>query len=96
MIKDFASKKAADIYNGLNTRYSRLLPKQLHCKAQRLFDQLNAVTKIETLRVPPSNNLEKLKGDLAEFWSIRINVQWRIIFTWKEGNAYAVDIVDYH
>jgi len=96
MIKNFASKVVTDIYNGLNTPDSRKVPRELHEKAQRLLDQLNAITKIETLKIPPSNNLEKLKGDLANFWSIRVNKQWRIIFRWEEGNAYNVDIVDYH
>jgi len=48
------------------------------------------------VRVPPSNKLEKLSGDLKEFYSIRINNQWRIIFQWESGNAFEVKIVDYH
>jgi len=96
MIKSFASKIAEDIYHGINSRYARKLPRALHAKACRLLDQINAITQIDTLRVPPSNNLEKLKGNLIEYWSIRINVQWRIIFQWKNGNVWQVDIVDYH
>lgn len=95
MIKSFSSKVAQDIYNGLNSRYSRTLPKELH-KAYRLLDQLNAITLVETLQIPPSNHLEKLTGKLKEFWSIRINKQWRIIFKWDKGNAEKVDIIDYH
>ena len=49
-----------------------------------------------TLKVPPSNHLERLKGDLVGYWSLRINKQWRIIFQWEKGEAYALDIVDYH
>jgi len=96
MIKHFSSKLAQDIYNGANSRYARQFPPELHAKAQRLLDQLNAITRIETLRIPPSNHLEKLKGDLESYWSLRINKQWRLIFQWREGDAYQVDIVDYH
>ena len=96
MIKNLASKVTEDIYDGVNSRHSRRIPKELHEKICRLLDQLYAVTKIETLRIPPSNNLEKLKGDLAEHWSIRVNKQWRIIFKWEMNNAYDVEIVDYH
>ena len=96
MIENFDSKCAEDIYNGINSRYSRKLPQNLHAKARRLLDQLNAITKVETLSVPPSNHLEKLKGNLAGYWSLRINKQWRIVFIWKEKNAFNVDILDYH
>ena len=96
MIKNLASKITEDIYDGVNSRHSRQIPKELHEKICRLLDQLDAVTKIETLRVPPSNNLEKLKGDLAGYWSVRINKQWRIIFKWEMNNACDVEIVDYH
>lgn len=57
---------------------------------------LRAATKIGDLLVPPGNRLEKLKGDRAGQWSIAINMQWRICFRWDEGNAYDVEIVDYH
>ena len=96
MIENFDSKCAEDIYNGINSRYSRKLPQNLHAKARRLLDQLNATTKVETLSVPHSNHLEKLKGNLAGYWSLRINKQWRIVFIWKEKNAFNVDILDYH
>ena len=96
MIKSFKSRIAEDIYHGTSSRYARQLPSDLKAKACRLLDQLNAITRVDTLKVPPSNHLEKLKGDLAEYWSIRINKQWRVIFQWQEGDAYNVDIVDYH
>lgn len=57
---------------------------------------LNNSQNINDLRVPPSNRLEKLGGDLKEFYSIRINDQWRIIFKWKSGQAQEVKIIDYH
>ena len=57
---------------------------------------INAAKVIEDLRVPPNNRLEQLKGNLKEYHSIRINDQYRVIFKWKDNNAYDVDIVDYH
>lgn len=96
MIKSFKSATAHDIYHGISSRHARKLPQHLHEKAARLLDQLNAISRIDTLRIPPSNHLEKLKGDLADYWSIRINQQWRVIFQWQEGDAYQVDILDYH
>lgn len=65
-------------------------------RAKRKLESLNAAARLEDLKVPPSNRLEKLRGDLAEFYSIRINDQWRIVFRWVESNAHAVSIVDYH
>ena len=57
---------------------------------------LDAATALEDLRVPPANRLEKLKADREGQWSIRINDQWRVCFAFREGNAYEVEIVDYH
>ena len=57
---------------------------------------LDAAETLEDLRLPPANRLEKLSGDREGQYSIRINDQWRICFTWREGNAYSVEIVDYH
>ena len=64
--------------------------------ALRKLRMLDAATRLEDLRVPPGNRLEKLKGDRAGQHSIRINDQWRICFVWKNGDAYDVEIVDYH
>jgi proteic killer suppression protein len=65
-------------------------------RAKRKLEAVHAAARLEDLRVPPSNRLEKLKGDLKAFHSIRINDQWRIIFRWIEGHAYEVAIIDYH
>ena len=96
MIKGFRSKLAEDIYHGADSRFARKLPEMLHAKARRLLDQVNAATVVDTLRVPPGNRLEKLRGDFAGFWSIRINSQWRVIFRWLNNDSYEVDILDYH
>jgi toxin HigB-1 len=65
-------------------------------RAKRKLEALHAAARLDDLRVPPSNRLEKLKGDLKAFHSIRINDQWRIIFRWLDGEAHDVAIVDYH
>jgi toxin HigB-1 len=62
----------------------------------RKLGVVDAAERLEDLRVPPGNRLEKLKGKRAGQHSIRINDQWRICFNWKDGNAYDVEIVDYH
>ncbi len=64
--------------------------------AKRKLEAVNAASKLDDLSVPPSNRLERLKGDLKEFYSIRINDQWRIIFEWRDGEPYRVRIMDYH
>lgn len=64
--------------------------------ALRKLDQIDASIAIEDLRAPPGNRLEKLKGDRAGLWSIRINDQWRVCFRWQDGDAWDVEIVDYH
>jgi proteic killer suppression protein len=64
--------------------------------AKRKLEALNAAARLDDLRVPPSNHLEKLKGDLRGFHSVRINDQWRVIFQWIDGHAHEVSIVDYH
>jgi len=96
MIQSFRSKVAQDIFDGKHSRHARKIPRELHDKVRRLFDQINAATKVETLKVPPGNGLEKLSGDLASFWSLRVNKQWRVIFHWDNGSAFNVDVVDYH
>lgn len=96
MIKSFGDKTTRDIYDGEESRNSRKVPAELHDKIIRLLDQINAAPTIEVLKVPPGNRLEKLKGDLREFWSIRINDQWRVIFKWENGDAFGVKVADYH
>jgi proteic killer suppression protein len=64
--------------------------------AKRKLEALHAASRLEDLMVPPSNRLEKLRGDLKDFHSIRINDQWRVIFKWIKGEPHEVRIVDYH
>lgn len=96
MIKSFKSKLAKDVFDGISSRYSRKLPNELLEITIRKLDQLNAVTALKDLNVPPNNKLKKLKGDLDDFWSIRINNQYRITFCWLDKDAHEIDIVDYH
>jgi proteic killer suppression protein len=64
--------------------------------AKRKLEALNAAVRLEDLAVPPSNRLEKLRGDLKEYYSIRVNDQWRVVFKWRNGDAIDVRIMDYH
>jgi proteic killer suppression protein len=65
-------------------------------RAKRKLEAVNAASRLDDLTIPASNRLEKLKGDLKDFHSIRINDQWRVIFMWIDGEPYEVRIVDYH
>ena len=65
-------------------------------RAKRKLEAVNAASRLEDLRVPKSNRLEKLKGELKNFHAIRVNDQWRVIFKWHDGDAHEVRIVDYH
>jgi proteic killer suppression protein len=93
MIVSFGSKETEKIW--LGERVSKL-PNEIQEIGRRKLRMLNNSQNIIDLKVPPSNKLEKLKGDLKAFFSIRINDQWRIIFKWDNGNASEVAIVDYH
>jgi proteic killer suppression protein len=64
--------------------------------AKRWLEAINAAHRLDDFLVPPSNRLEKLKGNLKGFFSIRINDQWRVIFKWIDGDAYEVRVIDYH
>ncbi|MBU1044942.1 MAG: type II toxin-antitoxin system RelE/ParE family toxin [Candidatus Omnitrophica bacterium] len=96
MIINFKSQATQDIYDGINSKAARKMPVTIWKVAGRKLDMINAALKINDLKVPPGNKLEQLSGDLEEFYSIRINDQYRIIFRFKDSNAYDVDITDYH
>jgi toxin HigB-1 len=96
MIRGFANKTARDVYHGANSKQARKLPQELHGRARRLMDQLNAAPSLDFLLVPPGNRFEKLYGDLSGHWSLRINDQWRVVFRWAGNDAYDVSIMDYH
>jgi len=93
VIKSFRCQETERIYRG---RFSRRLPRNIQRLAARKLEMLSAANQLKTLRIPPSNRLEKLKGDRSGQYSIRIDDQWRICFIWKDGDAYEVEIADYH
>ena len=93
MIRTFACKETERIWR---EEYSKRIPGNIQKLALRKLRMLDAASRIETLRVPPGNRLEKLKGDRSAQHSIRINDQWRICFVWREPYADDVEIVDYH
>ena len=93
MIVSFGDKETEKIWKGERVGS---LPTEIQEIARRKLRMLNNSQNIADLRIPPSNRLEKLKGKLADFYSIRINDQWRITFKWNNGNASEVTIVDYH
>jgi proteic killer suppression protein len=93
MIVSFGSKDTQRIWNGERVKS---LPGEIQNAARRKLRMLNNSQSVIDLRIPPANRLEKLMGDLNEYYSIRINDQWRIIFRWNNGNAQNVEIIDYH
>ncbi len=93
MIRSFSDKETETFYT---TGKSRRIPPQIQKRAAMRLTQLNAATSIDDLRLPPSNRLEALSHDRVGQWSIRINDQWRLCFRFEEGDAFDVEIVDYH
>jgi proteic killer suppression protein len=93
VIRSFRSKETERIWQG---RISSRLPGSIQQVARRKLRMLNNAQTLRDLRVPPSNRLQRLKGDRKGQYSIRINQQWRICFEWREGDALRVEIVDYH
>ncbi len=93
MIKGFGNAVVEDIYHGIRTLKLPTRPNRMVMRKLRYLDN---AADLNDLRVPPGNRLEKLSGDRKGQYSIRINAQFRICFSWKNGNAYRVEIVDYH
>ena len=93
MIKNFKDKETEKIFN---RQKSKKLPSDIQQIALRKLRMLNRVKILQELLIPPVNRLERLKGDRIGQYSIRINSQWRICFEWQDGNAFNVEIVDYH
>lgn len=93
MIKNILCKETKKIWGG---ERSSKLPQDIQQVARRKLRMLNNANVLEDLRIPPNNRLEKLVGNRAGQYSIRINKQWRICFEWQEGIVFNVEIVDYH
>lgn len=92
MIADYKCKETRQLKAEGKSRKFRAIERL----ALRKLDMLEAVADVETLRIPPGNHFEALHGDREGQYSIRINRQWRLCFTWRDGNAHDVEIVDYH
>jgi toxin HigB-1 len=96
LIRSFGDPATEDLYHGRQTSRVRRFPQVIESAALRKLDVINAAHELLDLYSPPGNRLEALKGNLEDFFSIRINDQWRIIFRWENGGANQVSIVDYH
>jgi len=93
MIISFGNKETEKIWEGERVKK---LPNEIQEVGRRKLRMLNNSQHLNDLMIPPSNKLEKLKGNLKEYYSIRINNQWRIVFKWENGNSIEVQIIDYH
>lgn len=93
MIESFGDKETEKVWNGIQ---SKKLPTDIQNVARRKLRMISNAQNVNDLRIPPANHLEKLSGNLSEFYSIRVNKQWRIIFIRKSDQAFEVQIVDYH
>lgn len=93
MIKSFADRETRMVFR---RQYSKKLPAEIQKRARDKLLMLDNAQELRDLRHPPGNRLEKLSGDRAGQWSIRINQQWRVCFEWHRGDVHAVEIVDYH
>ena len=92
MIRSFGDRRTAALFEDQVVRDFQGIAR----RAKRKLEAINAASRISDLAVPPSNRLEKLRGDPEGFYSIRINDQWRVIFKWSDGDAAEAQIVDYH
>ena len=92
MIRSFGDRHTKALFDDRRVRQFARIAR----RAKRKLEAVNAASRLDDLMIPPSNRLERLKGDLKEFHSIRINNQWRVIFKWINGEPHEVRIMDYH
>lgn len=95
-IESIADQATQDIWDGVDSKAARKIPKTIWSAARRKLDMIQSAIRLDVLRIPPSNRLEALQGDLDGFYSIRINDQYRVIFRYSKGSASDVQITDYH
>jgi proteic killer suppression protein len=96
VIRSFADETTADLFRERNTRAARRSPRETWRAAQRKLKVFDVAAGLDDLRVPAGNRLERLKGDQAGRYSVRINDQYRMTFRWEQGNAYEVRVEDDH
>ncbi len=93
MIRTFADKRSAAIHAGM---VPKGVPADIAGRARRKLAIIDQTATVDALRVPPGNHLEVLRGDRAGQHSIRVNDQWRLCFVWRDGDAFEVELIDYH
>lgn len=96
MIETFGNALAEDLFDDKRTRATRAFPPELRRIARRKILYLHDAAEPADLKLPPGNRLERLKGGRKGYYSIRVNNQWRVVFRWEAGNAFDVQVVDYH
>lgn len=96
MIQTFGNVLAKDLFYDKRSKATRLFPPELRRTARRKLLYLHNAVEMKDLRIPPGNRLESLKGKRKGFHAIRMNDQWRLVFQWSQGQAYNVQIIDYH
>ena len=96
MIRSFADDSTRDVWHGVNSKAARRIPKALWPVVRRKLDQIDAVTKLDDLRVPPGNRLHALEADRAGYHAFRVNDQYRIVFRFDGEDADDVCCTDYH
>jgi len=96
VIESFGNALAEDLFDDKNSKATKAFPPELRRVARRKLQYFHEAANLRDLKSPPVNRLEGLKGDRKGFHSIRINDQWRVVFRWSGGNAFDVQIVDYH
>jgi len=96
VIQSFGNRLAEDLFDDRLSAGVRRFPLELRRAARRKLLYLHDAAELRDLRLPPSNRLEMLRGKRKGYHSIRINDQWRVVFRWQDGNAFNVQVVDYH
>ena len=96
MVRSFADETTQDIWNGTHSKAARRIARELWPNVRRKLDQLDAITRLEDLRVPPGNRLHGLGGDRRGFHAVRVNDQYRIVFRFEGPDAFEVRCTDYH
>ena len=96
MIQSFLDETTVDLFRERNTRAARRIPRELWRAVQRKLKMLDAAARVEDLRIPSGNRLERLRGRQSGRYSIRVNDQYRITFQWEGGHACEVCVEDYH
>jgi proteic killer suppression protein len=96
MIRTLADDTTRDIWNGVNSKTARRIPLELWPNVRRKLDQIDAVTSLEGLKVPPGNRLHALGGSLRGLYALRVNDQCRLVFRFEGADAFDVRCTDYH